>query len=181
MQKRLNFAAKFSVEDNTLTGLASVYNTPTVKTDARNFRIMPGAFAQVMQQDVVALFNHNPDLVLGRVSAGTLRLSDESNGLRFAVDLPDTQTGRDVRTLVARGDVNGASFSCLISDFELEGGTTLVTGISDLFDVGPVTYPAFDATSVELHSVKPKDDVEVTKSGLALARARLFLETQKRK
>ena len=59
--------------------------------------IAPGAFRKTIQEsDVRALFNHDPNFVLGRNKAGTLRLYEDGDGLGYEVDLPDTQAARDV-------------------------------------------------------------------------------------
>ena len=96
----------------TLSGYAALYNS---ETRIANFRevIAPGAFRSALKRgdDVRGLFNHNPDHVLGRTAAGTLRLSEDARGLRYELDLPDTQLGRDLWTSVRRGDVSQSSFA----------------------------------------------------------------------
>ncbi|MCT7656157.1 HK97 family phage prohead protease [Oceanimonas sp. NS1] len=59
-----------------------------------------------------ALFNHDPNFVLGRTRSGTLALSVDADGLRYEIDPPDTQTVRDlVLAPLARGDITGSSFA----------------------------------------------------------------------
>jgi len=116
-------------------------------------RVAPGAFAQTLQeQDIRALFNHHEDHVLGRLSAGTLRMVEDGDGLSYEVDLPDTSAGRDVAELLRRGDVTGSSFGFRVIEDEwgeTEAGFPLRTLKQvSLRDVGPVTFPAYtDATS----------------------------------
>jgi HK97 family phage prohead protease len=118
---------------------------------------MPGTFdrAVVEKHDVRALFNHNPDYLLGRVGAGTLTLSVDSRGLLFSLVPPDTQVGRDVLAWVQRGDITGASFSFVTTDetWVKESGKRIrqVRGVK-LFDVGPVTFPAYTGTVVSSRS-----------------------------
>ena len=120
-------------------------------------RVDPKAFDKAMQRgdDVRALFNHEPDHLLGRSTSGTLRLSVDGTGLRYEIDLPDTQAGRDVATSIERGDLSGSSFSFNVerADWQEENGRD-VRVIRDvrLFDVGPVTFPAYAATSAALRS-----------------------------
>ena len=115
--------------------------------------IAPGAFDGVMTQDVRALFNHNPNYLLGRTKSGTLKLSLDSRGLHYEIDLPDTQTVRDlVMTPLMRGDMTGSSFTMLVAEDEWrqEGDVIVRTihRISELRDVGPVAFPAYpDATA----------------------------------
>jgi len=75
-------------------------------------RIAPGAFAKTIQSaDIRALWNHDANIVLGRNKSGTLRLSEDSAGLAYEVDSPDTQLVRDmVLAPISRGDVNQCSF-----------------------------------------------------------------------
>lgn len=126
-------------------------------------RIMPGAFDKVIDgADVRSMFNHDPNQILGRTKNRTLRLSVDSVGLRYEVDLPDTQTGRDIARSVERGDVDGSSFWFQIAD----GGTTKrkdgdqeiweIRELSNLLEVGPVTMPAYKATSAAMRSMLQK-------------------------
>ena len=116
-------------------------------------RIAPGAFDSVIDQDVRAVFNHDPSAVLGRVAAGTLRLELAAGGLSYSVDPPNTVTGREVTELIRRGDVDGSSFRFRVAPdgqtLDRDGELTIrtITKIRDLVDVGPVTWPAYEATS----------------------------------
>lgn len=123
-------------------------------------RIAPTAFNRALQEkhDARALFNHDPNMLLGRAGAGTLRLSVDQRGLRYEIDVPDTTTGKDVAASIARGDLAGSSFSFRVNGksgqrFE-KGKDHDVRHILDvdLFDVGPVTFPAYEATSTGLRS-----------------------------
>ena len=128
-------------------------------------RIERTAFdAAIERDDVRALFNHDSNYPLGRTSSKTLKLSVDERGLKFSVDLPDTQAGRDVAESVRRGDVSGASFGFVVTDQEwrTEDGMDVrsIAGV-ELYDVGPVTFPAFEATDV---SVRSDEDVEAAKA-----------------
>lgn len=131
-------------------------------------RIMPGAFYKAIEgDDVRALFNHDPNHVLGRTTSGTLRLSVDKIGLRYDVDLPDTQVGRDTATSAERGDISGSSFAFSIRDggaeWRRENGIEIRELRSlELFDVSPVTFPAYKSTTVAVRS----DDVDAIKEEL---------------
>jgi uncharacterized protein len=123
-------------------------------------KIRSGAFDAVIKtDDVRCLKNHDPNLLLGRTSSGTMRLSSDKVGLRFEVDLPDTNTGNDTAEEVRRGDLSGCSFAFRVETDEwkhLPDGTserTLIK-ISRLFDVGPVTYPAYPDTDVAVRALE---------------------------
>lgn len=122
-------------------------------------RIAPGAFAKTIQSgDVRALWNHDANIVLGRNKAGTLRLSEDSAGLYYEVDAPDTQLVRDmVLAPIARGDVNQCSFGFYtLSDkwAKVDGEWVRTLLEIDLFDVSPVTYPAYPQTDVAVRSLQ---------------------------
>jgi HK97 family phage prohead protease len=118
-------------------------------------RVALGATTEAIQSDDIrALYNHDPNLVLGRNRSNTLRLSEDSTGLHYEVDMPDTTYARDLATSMERGDVSQSSFGFKVrsdgdSWAEDDDGFPLrtLTRVS-LFDVSPVTYPAYtDSTS----------------------------------
>ena len=120
-------------------------------------RIMPGAFDDALKNDDVrALFNHSPNLVLGRTSAGTLRLTVDDVGLRYEIDADDTNVAHDVASHLKRGDVNGSSFGFNVTNEEWinrgEDDTVRLIRSVQLFDVGPVTFPAYVATDAGMRA-----------------------------
>lgn len=136
------------------------------------------AFKRVLDDkatDVRALWNHNPDHLLGRQASGTLRLGTDSQGLEFEVDLPDTEQGRSVRTLAERGDITGASFAFIPDEDEWSqrDGRRLRThtSVGQLLDVSPVTWPAYEGAGVALRSW-PAGRPASVRSRLILARHR---------
>lgn len=157
--ERFFVETRAALEGNTLTGYAAVFDG-TAAVRGGYERIGPKAFDEVLKRaDPRALINHNPSLVLGRSSAGTLRLDVDERGLAFAVDLPDTSYARDLRELVERGDLAGASFGFLPGDDELSRApdgkqVRTHTAIADLLDVSAVTYPAYEGTSLALRHIE---------------------------
>lgn len=145
-----------------LTGYASVFYRAGDGATQFNLwpgcveRISPGAFDRALKDadDTRALFNHNPELLLGRTKSGTCRLSVDERGLKYEVDLADTTVARDVAQHIQRGDLSGSSFSFAVEDEEwttertAEGVEVEVRTIKSvgLFDVGPVTFPAYEGT-----------------------------------
>lgn len=145
----------------TITGFAAVYYDPADPgTEYKLWydtveRIRPGAFTRAIGgDDVRALFNHDPNHVLGRTKAGTLRLFDDAKGVRYEIDPPDTMSGRDTVTVLQRGDVSGSSFSFVPDRVTFEevrqedGSWRYIRWVEDvtLYDVGPVTFPAYPST-----------------------------------
>lgn len=147
-----------------LVGFAAVYNQLSqVLAGSFKERVRPGAFARALrgEDDVRALFEHESCNILGRASAGTLRLMDDPRGLRYEIDVPETSVGNDLLVSVARGDVTQSSFGfrTLQDDWTTEpqpDGTSLQ--IRDLiavqlFDISPVVFPAYDQTDVAVRSM----------------------------
>ena len=96
-----------------LAGYAAVFNSPSQDLGGFTEIVKPGAFTRTLKggRDPLALVQHMPQLVLGRRSAGTLRLQEDQRGLAFEIDVPDTTAARDLLVSVERGDVKGASFA----------------------------------------------------------------------
>ena len=139
-------------EGNTIRGYAAVYNSDSEWMGGFYEQIEAGAFDSVLDNDVRAYFNHDENLLLGRVSSGTLRISTDKRGLFYEVDLPNTTYANDLVELMKRGDVNQSSFAFLIEKdrWEQRDGLTyrIIEKVSRLLDVSPVAQPAYpDATS----------------------------------
>lgn len=149
----------------TAVGYASVFNK-TYAIPGFVERVAPGAFRKTVgEADVRALFNHEADHLLGRVSSGTLRMEEDDKGLRYEIDLPPTQLGRDTAALLRRGDLAGSSmgFRVLKDDWsETDDGYPLRT-IQEvaLRDVGPVTFPASSATEASLRSLAEQRNLDL--------------------
>lgn len=151
-------------EGNTIRGYAAVYNSDSEWMGGFYEQIEAGAFDSVLDNDVRAYFNHDENLLLGRVSSGTLRISTDKRGLFYEVDLPNTTYANDLVELMKRGDVNQSSFAFLIEKdrWEQRGGTTyrIIEKVSRLLDVSPVAQPAYpDATSeLKTRDLETKDE-----------------------
>jgi HK97 family phage prohead protease len=159
---------------NRLGGYAAVFGQPTDLGGGNREAIAIGAFDQALKvSDVRALYNHSPMYVLGRQSAGTLRLSLDSTGLEYEVDLPGTRYAADLRELVERGDIDGASFAFIPDkvEFDRDSGITRHLSVAQLIDVSPVTFPAYAGASTEARSLPPT--ICRQRSQLIRARARV--------
>lgn len=136
-----------------LEGYAATFGRETRIGSFREM-IAPGAFAASLTGDVLALRDHDAARVLGRTKSGTLRLSEDSRGLAFSLDLPDTADGRDVAELVSRGDAGGMSFGFTVP----KGGDAWTGELRtllrvELHEVSVVSaWPAYPDTSLALRS-----------------------------
>jgi HK97 family phage prohead protease len=117
--------------------------------------LAPGCFAKSLQaNDVRAFFNHDFNHLLGRTKSGTLRLTEDSEGLAFEVDLADNSLSEMVYSLVKRGDLDGVSFGFYaIQDQWNEDGTVNTILEADLIEISPVVFPAYQAPKVEARSL----------------------------
>lgn len=141
-----------------IMGHAAVFNDAAQIMPGFREQIKPGAFTDAIQQDDVrALFNHDPNFVLGRNKAGTLRMTEDKKGLAIEVDPPDTQFARDLMVSMKRGDITQMSFGFRVVDEtwdeDKDGNVTRTLNKVSLFDVSPVTYPAYVNTDVAVRSL----------------------------
>ena len=154
----------------TIRGYAAVYNSDSEWMGGFYEQIERGAFDGVMNDDVRAYFNHDENLLLGRVSSGTLRIGSDARGLYYEVDLPNTTYANDLVELMKRGDVNQSSFAFLIEKdrWEQRDGKTyrIIEKISRLLDVSPVAQPAYPSATSEL---KTRDLESETKTEVETA------------
>lgn len=142
----------------TITGLAAVFNSPSEDLGGWREILAPGCFSRALRerQDVVAIVNHNPDLILGRVSNGSLALAEDARGLRVAIRPPETPTAREVRTLIKGGFAAGMSFAFIATRDgivwreDADGPVREVRDIQLLADVSVITgtQPAYSETTI---------------------------------
>lgn len=142
-----------------LSGYAAVFNQEAEIMGLWREKVAPGAYKKTIQEhDIRALWNHNTDMVLGRNKSGTLSLEEDERGLKVEITPPDTQAGRDAITTIKRGDVSQMSISFQIIKqewFNPENRREMpirTVREAKLFDVSPVTFPAFEQTSISARS-----------------------------
>lgn len=161
-QERRTLHSEFRVEQREdgkklIRGHAAVFNS---ETDLGWFRerIAPGAFSEsIGKDDVRALFNHDENFILGRNTAGTLTMREDERGLYVEIDPPDTQVGRDLVTSIERGDISQMSFGfqTIKDSWETEENAAKDLRTLEkvkLWDVSPVTFPAYQETDVAVRS-----------------------------
>jgi HK97 family phage prohead protease len=135
-----------------LTGYAARFNEASEPLPFREY-IAPGAFKRSLQSrnDVKLLWNHDSSTVLGSTRAGTLKLTEDNQGLRVSAILPETQAGRDAKVLINRGDVTGFSFGFTVpqgGDSWNEDGTERTLNAVRLMEVSTgVAFPAYPTTN----------------------------------
>ena len=153
-----------------ISGYAALF-APS-RTDMGNFIevLAPTCFDASLNSnaDVRALWNHNPDHVLGRTKSGTLRLSKDSRGLLYEAQLPNTTLARDLAETMRRGDVDQSSYGFVVADesWEMDSDGIIVRTLLsvNLFDVSPVTYPANPNTVSKVRALFPNGDEHIRES-----------------
>jgi len=133
-----------------LEGYAALFGTEARIGAGLVETIAPGAFTTTLveRSDILALVDHDPSRVLARTRSGTLRLSQDSRGLAFDLDVPDTQAGRDVLILAERGDLGGMSFGFTARDDHWDGDRRELRAV-DLYEISVVAaFPAYEGTVI---------------------------------
>lgn len=158
-------------EPKKIFGYAAKFNSRSENLGSDSYQffeiLQPGAFDDVLNDDVRALFNHESSAILARSKngVGSLQIGIDATGLWYEFEAPDTQVGRDLMTSLKRGDVDQSSFSFTVSKDGQEwtetrdgDGPTIFTRtikkVSRLYDVSPVTYPAYPDATVALRSLE---------------------------
>jgi hypothetical protein len=146
-----------------ILGHAAKFNTLSQDLGGFFERILPGAFDDCLASnpDIVGLFNHSMDYVLGRTSSSTMSVSVDAEGLLYSIDPPDTQLARDLMTSMKRGDIRGSSFGfyCLEDTWDLDPTTdSIIRTIvkASVFDCSVVTDPAYLAADASVRSQLPE-------------------------
>jgi len=149
-------------------GVAAVVNQATDLGFAEEV-ISPGAFDEVLSDDVRVLGNHDPNQVLGRTASGTAKVFlTESGELGYSFT-PDYENSTHVSWVrsIMRGDITQSSFAFTVpkggsewrsSDKYGVNGKRVINKIERLYDVSPVTYPAYEGTAVSARDLQAAKD-----------------------
>ena len=155
-------------EDLFIEGYFAVFNSTYELWPGATESIAPGAFNDSISDDVRALYNHNSDIVLGRTSAGTMEIKQDSHGLwgRIRVNRNDSDA-MNAYARIARGDITGCSFGFDIAaqetDYRDDGSIHwTITKVSPLYEISPCTFPAYQETVVSARK-KDLEDIEEKK------------------
>jgi len=135
--------------------------------------IAPGAFDNVLNDDVRVLFNHDANMVLARTASGTGRVFlDNAGNLSYEFDTPNRSYAKDLEDMIRTGDVSQSSFAFIVAEQEWQERDgkdhRVITRVEQLIDVSPVTYPASPDTEVAYNSL---DKVKTKRNTKKLAAA----------
>lgn len=159
--RHINTSAKVELRDDGSPG--SIYGYPIVyNRDSEDMgfveQIAPGAVTKALKRsDIRGLKNHDPSLIFARQGVN-LTFTEDENGLKYEATPIDTRNYREIAEEVRTGLLTGQSFGFTVLKDEWSGLDTdhpkrTITEIGELFDVGPVTYPAYQDTTVALRSL----------------------------
>jgi HK97 family phage prohead protease len=176
MERRAIHIEVRSARDNPrrLEGYAATFGTEARVADFVE-TIRAGAFARSLAsgRDILAFVDHDPVRILGRTASGTLRLSEDSRGLAFSLDVPETTLGRDILALAERGDLGGMSFGFRVpkGGDDMQGYRRELRAI-DLFEVSVVSaWPAYPGTKLVPRSKRRSEPGDGMRHVLARWRA----------
>ena len=162
-QRAYDGEIKAAAESRTVEGYASVFNSMSEDLGFREV-ILPGAFSDVLDNDVRALYNHDSNYLLARTTSGTLELKEDEKGLYYRFEMPNTSYGNDMLELFRRGDLTQSSFGFTVEkdSWRMEDGQQVryIERVGSLFDVSPVVFPAYSQASSGLRSAEPKGEGE---------------------
>ncbi|MBO5513738.1 MAG: HK97 family phage prohead protease [Mogibacterium sp.] len=154
-----DFKTREDGEDLTIEGYFAVFNSNYDIAPGMSESIAPGAFTETLSGDVRALVNHDSTLVLGRTTARTLELREDSHGLwgKIVVN-PKDSDAMNLYERVKRGDVNQCSFGFDITDEETSisdnGDIHWTIKKVELYEVSCCTFPAYESTNISARSAE---------------------------
>lgn len=159
--RAVEFRASESDDGRTLEGYAAVFDTPT-RIDSWEGKfdetIAKGAFKRTINARTPVLqFDHGHDLRTGSVPIGAIEtLKEDATGLFVRARLFDNDVVEPIRQAIEGGAIDGMSFRFrVVRDEWDESGDIPTRTIREveLFELGPVVFPAYEATSVGVRSI----------------------------
>lgn len=153
--ERRGYAVEIRAKGRRLEGYAATFSSSASIGGRFTESIAPGAFSGSLRSkaDVLALVDHDPGRVLARTRSGTLRLAEDSKGLAFDLDVPDTAAGRDVLALAERGDLGGMSFGFTALDEKRDADRRELL-VVELHEISVVqAWPAYEGTVIQARSL----------------------------
>lgn len=143
-------------------GYAAKFNEITVIGNWFREEILTGAFDDCLADDIRALFNHDANLILARTASGTLEVGVDAVGFWYEYVTPNRQYALDLADAIERGDVSQSSFAFSAKEtiwIEREGELDLrqIKKMERIYDVSPVTYPAYQNTTVGLRTHEARE------------------------
>lgn len=173
LERRRHSASQFGIETRAngkkyLTGYGIVFNVLSRSMYGWYERILPSALDGCDVTEVISKFNHDMNMPLGTSWARTLTWEVDEKGVKYSVELPDTNLGRDIEVLVGRGDLRDSSFEFNTATGGVDWVTEQTTDgfeieireikkLRKLWDLSPVMLGAYPDTGKEGLSVAKRE------------------------
>lgn len=169
MQRESRLIAGLALEERSdsgdesprLVGYAALFDVETNLAGVFREKIARGAFVEAIgKSDIHALFNHDDNIVLGRMKSGTLSVAEDEKGLKVSIIPPDTQDARDLLVKMKRGDIDQMSFQFTMAggkqswDDSIEPPLRTIEKVGELYDVSVVTRGQYPDTEVAVRSLQ---------------------------
>lgn len=174
-------------DKDTVEGYAIVYNSPSEvlfspQKGAFKETIASGAAREAIKsKDIRALYAHDEKAILGRTKSKTLQLSEDEHGIKYTLKLPKTSLGNDMRELIGRGDIQGASFKFTVKDnaeaWAYDRSQKMwnrTINSLDLYEITLTSSPAYSDTTAALRSLEAIE--EAIKANHQLLKMKLRLK-----
>ena len=154
-------------KEGVIAGYGIVYGERTQIFSDLYEVILPGAASAYLanEPDVRCCFNHDRNYLLGRTKSGTLEVREDPNGVFYEVQIPGAQWARDLSASMARGDIDGSSFTFAVNPEDetvtkQADGTYLreIRKLAVVAELGPVTVPAYETTTANVRSAQETYD-----------------------
>ena len=151
MEKRFkDYETKSS--ENKIEGFVLKYNEPTDIGGGMLEMFDRGSIE--IADDASMLFNHNENNLLGRMGAN-LEFEDRPEGMYYRLELPQTSLADDIKELVKKDVIRGASLGFIPEKERMQNGVRVIEK-ARLDELSLVTKPAYDSSSAMVRSFKPK-------------------------
>ena len=169
IEKRAATIEAAQEESRMVTGYAAVFDSDSEDLGGFIEQIERGAFKEAIQtSDVRALFNHDNNFILARTASGTLKLYEDERGLKYEFEAPKTTAGNDLLEMIKRGDISQSSFGFTVEedDWSNRDGMAFrkIKKVKRLYDVSPVTFPAYPEASVAVRKLEQLKQEELQQS-----------------
>ena len=169
IEKRAATIEAAQEESSMVTGYAAVFDSDSEDLGGFIEQIERGAFKEAIERsDVRALFNHDDNFILARTASGTLKLYEDERGLKYEFEAPKTTAGNDLLEMIKRGDISQSSFGFTVEedDWSNRDGMAFrkIKKVKRLYDVSPVTFPAYPEASVAVRKLEQLKQAELQAS-----------------
>lgn len=169
IEKRAATIEAAQEESRMVTGYAAVFDSDSEDLGGFIEQIERGAFKEAIERsDVRALFNHDNNFILARTASGTLKLYEDERGLKYEFEAPKTTAGNDLLEMIKRGDISQSSFGFTVEedDWSNRDGMAFrkIKKVKRLYDVSPVTFPAYPEASVAVRKLEQLKQAELQAS-----------------